>query len=147
MSLRLFSGFLPILCLRKSSSFAFFLCLRLWLRSVTEYVIIKANSVCDIIIFILLTRRQSLKQTCCSHPPTQTFSQSSGGGLMCAVMSCDARHSLSTGRCDPCVGLPSSGQDVVYSCVLCYSPPYPATPQLPLVLDIISSIGWDTLIS
>ena len=44
---------------------------------------------------------------------------------MCCL--CHAIHNLSTGRSDSCVRLPSSGQDVVYYCLLCTSPPYPAT--------------------
>ena len=45
-----------------------------------------ANKIVWNIIFILLTRRQSLKQTCSSLPPTQTFPQSSGGGSSCCVV-------------------------------------------------------------
>ena len=53
------------------------------------------------------------------------FLKSWRGARVCCL--CHAIHNLSTGRSDSYVRLPSSGQDVVYYCLLCTSPPYPAT--------------------
>ena len=95
--------------------------------------------------------------------PTQTFFSKVGGGLMCVVYVMPYTTWALAGVTR--MGLPSSGQDVVYSCLLCTSPPYPAPPQLSLVLAIYiqyhlgyldishakdflfwSSISWEKLV-